>query len=211
MEPAPEPPPVPLLSGFPMGYASNEAARRYLLEAESTTGFVAWKLSDSTTLISNTTETSIAASRSISFWPCASYTDTTPAGQIRYFDCHGNGLIHLDVSALTSLEYLDCSFNQLAELPLAGLTSIQGLDAESNLLTELDVRHIGALRVLYCAGNRLTRLDVSGLGGLQILDCSHNPLASVETEGCTALQVRPSTGNPVATPPPRKWPRSQDA
>jgi Leucine-rich repeat (LRR) protein len=197
MHPSPDIPTLPNLSGSPIGYASNGGVRRYLLEAESTTGFVAWKLADGTTLVSNTTETSIAASPSLSFWPCASYTDTTPAGQITFFACHGNLLAHLDVTALTGLEYLDCSFNRLVELPLAGLTELQCLDAESNLLASLDVRHLAALRVLYCASNRLIKLDLSGLANLQILDCSNNRIASLSLDGCTALQDAETGGNPA--------------
>jgi hypothetical protein len=130
MEPDPNPdiPILPSLSVSPIGYASNGGVRRYLLEAESTTGFVAWKLADGTTLVANTTEISIAASSSLSFWPCASYTDTTPGGQIKYFDSHGNALTHLDVTALAglaALQILDCSNNRIAALNLDGCTALQ--------------------------------------------------------------------------------------
>ena len=176
------------IPGTPIGYASNGGVRRYLLEAESTTGFVAFKIADGTTLISNATQISIAASHSISFWSCAGYEDTTPDGRIIDFDCHGNSLTHLDVTALTGLQYLDCSFNQLAELSIAGLSELQALDADNNLLTSLNVRNLSALRVLNCANNRLTRLNLSGLTALQILDCSGNLISSLKLDGCTALQ-----------------------
>ena len=188
MEPDQNTPNPPVLSNNPIGYLANGGLQRYLLEAESTTGFVAFKLADGTTLVSNAMQISIAASRSMSFWPCAGYKDTTPDGQIISFDCHGNALTHLEVRALSGLEYLDCSFNQLTELPLDGLADLQGLDADNNQLTSLDVRGLDALRVLNCANNRLRKLDLSGLDGLQILDCSNNDLVSLKLDGCTALQ-----------------------
>lgn len=121
--------------GQPIGFVSNGSSVRYSLEAESTTGFVAWKLADGTTLTSEASQVSLAVGDYVSFWACASYTDTTPAGRIVYFDCHGNGLVRVDVRALIGLQYLDCSFNQLTELPLDGLTELQALDADSNQLT----------------------------------------------------------------------------
>ena len=191
----------PVLSNYPIGYLSNGGAQRYLLEAESTTGFVAFKTADGTTLVSNAMQVSIIASRSISFWPCAGYEDTTPAGQIISFDCHGNALTHLEVRGLTGLEYLDCSFNHLNELLLDGLTELQGLDADNNQLTSLDVHGLDALRVLNCAGNRLKTLDLSGLDGLQVLDCSNNHLISLKLDGSTTLQDAKTTGNLLLSPP----------
>ncbi len=188
MEHDPQYPAQPIPLNYPIGYLSNGGVQRYLLEAESTTGFVALKTADGTTLVSNAMQVSIAASRSISFWPCAGYEDATPAGQIVSFDCHGNALAHLEVRGLMGLEYLDCSFNQLAELALDGLTNLQGLDADNNQLASLDVRGLNALRVLNCASNRLRKLDLSGLDTLQILDCSNNQLVSLRLDGCTALQ-----------------------
>jgi Leucine-rich repeat (LRR) protein len=193
-------PTPPVLSNYPIGYLSNGGVQRYLLEAESSTGFVAFKTADGTTLVSNAMQVSIAASRSISFWPCAAYKDTTPDGQIISFDCHGNALTHLEVRALAGLEYLDCSFNQLAELPLDGLTELQGLAADNNQLNSLDVRRLDALRVLNCAGNRLRKLDLSGLDSLQILDCSNNQLVALKLDGCTTIQDLRTIGNPVDAP-----------
>jgi hypothetical protein len=203
MQPNPNQSTPPILAGQPAGYLSNGGAQRYLLEAESTTGFVAFKTADGTTLVSSAMQVSIAASPAISFWPCAGYEDTTPSGRIIDFDCHGNSLTLLDVRALTSLEYLDCSYNQLGELVLDGLTELQGLDADNNQLTTLDVQRLSALRVLNCAGNRLTKLDLSGLDCLQILDCSGNQLVSLDLYRCTALQDSKTTGNPVGFPLPQ--------
>jgi hypothetical protein len=181
--------PVPLFHhGQPIGYVSNRGVGRYLLEAESTTGFVAWKIADGTILINGAMQASIAASAHVSFWSCASYTDPTPAGRIIYFDCHGNSLIRLDVRGLTGLEYLDCSFNNLAELPLDGLVELQALDADNNQLADFEVRHLKELRVLNCANNCLTRLDLSGLAVLQVLDCSGNPLSAPKLDGCRTLK-----------------------
>jgi hypothetical protein len=195
MQPRPNTPAPLILPGQPIGYASNDGASRYNLEAESTTGFVAWKIADGTTLISESIQTDIAESLYVSFWACAGYTDPTPDGRITYFDCHGNHLTGLDVRALADLEYLDCSFNQLAKLPLDGLNDLEALDADNNQLTRLEVRNLRALRVLNCAGNRLTTLDVSGLDLLQILDYSNNPIVSLKHDGCTALQDSKSNGN----------------
>jgi hypothetical protein len=195
MEQVPIPSPAAFSPGI--GCFSNDGAQRYLLEAESTTGFVAWKTADGTTLISEAMQVSLAASLSIRFWPCAGYEDTTPAGRILSFDCHGNALTYLDVRGLTGMQYLDASFNQLRELPLDDLTALEALDADNNQLTSLMVRRLQALRVLNCAHNRLRSLDVSGLAGLQIIDCSDNPILAFRHDGCTSLQDVKGTDNPI--------------
>lgn len=159
---------------FPVGRLSSEGKERYLLEADSTTGYVAWRLADGTTLISNAKQVSLGSSPLVSFWSCASYTDTMPAGQITCFDCHGNSLTRLDVRALTALRSLDCSFNKLTELPLDGLTELEVLDAESNRLKKLEVRSLNALRVLNCAANKLTELNLTGMNRLQVVECTGN-------------------------------------
>lgn len=182
-------------SGAAVGYLSNGGTQRYLLEAESTTGYVAWKLADGTTLTCNAMEASLVASPSIWFWSCAGHEDATPAGNIISFDCHGNALSHLDVRALTALEYLDCSFNNLTQLPLDGLTELQAIDADNNRLKSLEVRDLHALRELNCTQNQLQTLDLSGLAALEILDCSQNQLSSLILKGCTALRECKSDGN----------------
>src|SRR5581483_11832377 len=107
---------APVVPG--VGFLSNGGVDRYLLEAESTTGFTAWKMADDTILISGVMETSIKATPGLSFWSCAGASDETPAGQITSFDCHGCSLTFLDVRGLAGLEFLDCSFNQLEVLAL---------------------------------------------------------------------------------------------
>ena len=196
MEPAPDPIASRIVAGQPVGFIFNDGTQRYLLEAESSTGFVAWKMADGTILISEAMQVSLAASASVEFWPCAGYQDTTPDGFIISFDCHGCAVTQLDVRGLTGLEYLDCSFNALRELPLDGLTDLESLNANNNQLTGLYVRGLQALRVLNCAHNRLRRLDLSGLAGLQILDCSDNPILAFHHDGCTSLQDVKSPGNP---------------
>jgi Leucine-rich repeat (LRR) protein len=197
MDTSPDDPTPPAPLGAAIGCVSNAGAQRFLLEAESTTGYVAWRTADGTTLISNAQQVSIAATPYLIFWACAGYEDTTPDGRIVSFDCHDNALTRLDVQALTGLEYLDCSFNQLRDLALAGLLELQGLDADNNQLATLDVRGLPALRVLNCACNRLQTLDLSGLDLLAILDCSGNQLVSLCVQGCAALQDCKSTGNPL--------------
>jgi hypothetical protein len=171
-----------------VGFLSNGGKRRYLLEAESSTGFVAWKTADGTILVSAAMQDSIKATPFLTFWSCAGYRDTTPAGRITALDCHGNALTSLDVRGLSKLEYLDCSFSELKDLPLDGLTELEGLDADHNRLTTLAVRHLKSLRVLYCAVNRLKHLDLSGLSRLQILQCDGNPLKSVNLESCVSVE-----------------------
>jgi hypothetical protein len=196
MEHAPKNPSNPILQNNLIGYLSNGGVQRYLLEAESTTGFVAFKIADGTTLVNIAKQISIVACPSISFWSCAGYEDTTLDGQIIDFDCHGNSLTHLDITGLTGLRYLDCGYHKLTELPLDGLAELQSVDADNNQLTTLDVRHLTALRVLNCAGNRLTKLDLSGLEALQILDCSNNQLVTLKLDGCTAIQDLKTTKRP---------------
>lgn len=188
------------ISGAPIGYASNGGVRRYLIEAESTTGFVAFKTADQTTLVSNAEQVSIACTPALAFWACASYTDPTPSGHITSLDIHGNSLLRLDIKPLTALKYLDCSYNQLTELSVDGLTELQALEANNNRLDRLDVRSLKTLRVLNCANNRLTELNLSGLDALQILDCSGNPLARLNLDGCTAMQDV-KDGKPTAKRP----------
>ena len=188
MEPSIRNPWPTKFAGQAVGYLSNNGSQRHLLEAESTTGFVAWRTADGTTLVNAAPEVSLPPSPSIAFWSCAGYQDTTPAGCITFFDCHGNGITRLDVRALTGLEFLDCSFNRLRELLLDGLTELQALDADNNQLASLEVRGLHALRVLNCANNGLTKLDLSGLDLLQILDSSGNPIVSLNCDGCGALR-----------------------
>lgn len=195
MEPAPDPIASRIAAGQPVGYISNEGTQRYLLEAESTTGFTAWKMADGTILISEAMQVSLVASASIEFWPCAGYQDTTPDGRILSFDCHGIGVTQLDVRGLMGLEYLDCSFNAIRELPLDGLMGLESLNANYNQLTGLNVRGMRALRILNCAHNRLRSLDISGLAGLQILDCADNPILAFRHDGCTSLQDVKGAGN----------------
>jgi Leucine-rich repeat (LRR) protein len=195
MESIPSPtPPTAVRQGI--GIISNAGTQRYLLEAESTTGFVAWKIADGTILISEAMQVSLAASESIEFWPCVGYQDTSRAGRIMSFDCHGNAVTNLDVRGLTGLEYLDCCFNQLRELTLDGLTKLEALDVDNNQLANLNVRGLQALRVLNCAHNRLRNFDVSGLASLRILDCSDNPIQVFRHDGCTSLQDVKGERNP---------------
>ena len=196
MEPTPNNPVSPQSPPQPTGSLSNDGSQRYLLEAESTTGFVAFQLADGIILISGALQVSLKSSPFVRFWSCASYANPAPAGQIIDFDCHGNALTSLDVRALTGLEYLDASFNQLRSLCLDGLTELQAIDVDNNLLTSIDVRGLRHLRVLNCANNRLAALDVSGLDLLQILDCSNNLISSFHRRGCTALQDAETDGNP---------------
>ena len=173
------------LDSFPsdsaIGFASNGGTKRYLIEAESTTGFVAWRLDDGTILVNPAETVDLPASPSLAFWPCAGYQDTTPSGDIISLDCHANQLTRLDVRRLKALRFLDCCYNRLTELDLTGLTDLEVLDADNNQLTALDVRHLSALRILNCASNRLTQVDVSTLGQLQVCDASGNPLPSRKT------------------------------
>ena len=188
MESRPNTPAPYAIPGYPIGFLSNGDVERYLLEAESTTGFVAWKLADGTILVSESTAVSLKSSPSLMFWPCAAYRDTTPAGRIRRFYCHGNSLTHLDVRALSGLEYLDCSFNQLTALDLHGLIDLEALDVENNNLTNLEVRHLRNLRLLNCASNFLKNLDLSGMDTLEVLEKDNNPLHSIKIDGCTSLR-----------------------
>lgn len=171
-----------------VGFISNGGSQRYLLEAESTTGFTAWQLDDGTILVSEAKQVSLTRSNAVAFWSCAGYQDTMPAGKIISFDCHGNALTKLDVTRLTGLRLLDCSFNKLTKLPLSGLVELEALDADNNRLTRLDVRELRVLRVLNCANNRFKRLDVSKLGRLQILDCSGNQILAINVDDCPALK-----------------------
>jgi Leucine-rich repeat (LRR) protein len=170
------------------GCVANDGVERYLLEANSTTGYVAWKTAEGTILVSEAAQMSIRTGPSIEFWSCAGYQDTTPAGNITAFDCHGCGISRVDVTRLASLEYLDCSFNRLTKLKLAGLRELQVLDVEGNQLKALGVGDLQALRVLNCSANRLTKLDLSGLSALQVADCSNNPLKAVNRQGCMMLE-----------------------
>ena len=171
-----------------VGRVFSDSEERYLMEASSTTGFVAWRMADGTILVSESVEVSLRASTSVEFWACAGYQDTTPAGEITAFDCHGCGLTRVDVMALTALESLDCGFNRLTELNLAGLRCLQVLDVEGNRLASLGVGDLSSLRILNCANNRLTTLDLSSLTALQVVDCSINKLQMVRKEGCDSLR-----------------------
>jgi hypothetical protein len=159
-----------------IGYLSNGGTQRHLIEAESTTGFTAWKLTDGTVLICAAQEISIQPSPFITFWSCASQTDPTPAGEITLLDCHDNGLTVVDVRGLTTLKLLDCCHNRLTELDVSPLAGLEVLTVDHNQLTTLDVRNLKFLRVLNCSSNRIEQLDLAGLPNLQVSDTSKNPL-----------------------------------
>jgi hypothetical protein len=160
--------------GYAIGFASNGGTKRYLIEAESTTGFVAWRLDDGTILVNPAETVDLPASQSLAFWPCVGYQDTTPTGEILSLDCHANELAHLDIRRLKRLRFLDCCYNRLTELDLTGLVDLEVLDVDNNQLATLDVGHLNALRVLNCASNCLTRMDVSMLKHLEVFDASNN-------------------------------------
>lgn len=155
---------------------ANRGQDRYLLEVQSTTGYVAWQTAEGARLVSQAEQVSIARSRLVRFWPCAGFKDTSYAGQIISVDCHGNSLIMLDVSALTDLQYLDCSYNRLDDLDLCNNRQLQAINAEHNRLEELAVKHLSGLRLLNCSQNRLRELDLEGLKSLEVLDVQGNPL-----------------------------------
>ena len=164
--------PVPTGS---VGYLSNGGIQRYHVEADSSTGYVAWRLPDGTTLVSAAPAMFIQAVTAIAFWACAGMQDTTPVGSILSFDCHGNALSMLDVLALRDLEFLDCSYNALTHLPLSGLNNLQALDADYNCLSELDASSLAELRVVNCRGNPLKLLNLPVSHELEILDYSDSP------------------------------------
>ena len=188
MDTNPHSPTSPAFKAYPIGYASNGGRQRYLIEGNSTTGFIAWKLDDGTIIVSDAMEVSLPPSPSIAFWSCAGFEDATPTGEIIALDFHGNALTSLEVKALETLKSLHCCFNELASLNLTGLRNLEVLEVEQNLLTSLDVHDLESLRILNCAGNRLTKLDLSGLGALKILDYTNNPLVSLERSGCSSLR-----------------------
>lgn len=71
-------PHIPDPSGLPgqdIGFVSYGGLGRYNLVAESTIGFVAWKLPDGAVLGSEAAQVSLAASECIRFWACADYED----------------------------------------------------------------------------------------------------------------------------------------
>jgi putative transposase len=116
-------------NSFPLdcaiGFASNGGTKRYLIEAESTTGFVAWRLDDGTTLVNAAETVDLPASQSLAFWSCAGYQDTTPAGEIVSLDCHANELNHLNIRRLKGLRFMDCCFNRLTVPDPTDLTNAQ--------------------------------------------------------------------------------------
>jgi len=182
------------LDSFPpdstITFASNGGAKRYLIEAESTTGFVAWRLDDGTILVNPAETVDLPASPSLAFWPCAGYQDTTPSGDIISLDCHANQLARLDVRRLKALRFLDCCYNRLTELDLTGLADLEVLDADNNELAALDVHHLSALRILNCANNRLTSLNLIEMGWLQVLDCTGNPFLAQPIGWLKEIQKR---------------------
>lgn len=130
-----------------VGFLSNGGRSRYLLEAESTTGFVAWKIADGTILVSVAEQVSIRETPSLTFWSCRGYQDTSQAGSIRLLDCHSNDLTELDVRALTDLEYLDCCHNELRTLELKGLAKLRVLDTSHNPGLVVDASGLPSLQV----------------------------------------------------------------
>lgn len=174
-------------------------AERFLVEAASTTGFMAWRVDDGPILISNAQQVSLGGGHSVMFWSCAGYRDSMPMGVITSLDCHGNGLASLDVAGLTGLESLDCSFNRLGDLRLEGLGELQALNMEGNLLTTLAIGGLRSLRMLNCAGNQLRELDLSGLVALRRVDASNNRLQIIRMPSAGVLTDIRLDGNPDLT------------
>ena len=130
---------------------------------------------------------------------------------LRIFNCSGNSLTELDLTALTGLMTLICSECGLTELDLSANVDLQTVQCDRNSLTQLTLGEKTQLKSLDCNSNAgLTSVDLSGCTALQVfvglqcgltslstnglvaleeLYCQNNALTSLDVGGCTALRV----------------------
>ena len=155
-------------------------------------------LVDTTSIVMNLTDSSIASLKGIEKFPNLAYLnfwggniesiDLYEALNLVSLDCVGNNLtkIELPASSLSKLQYLKCSDNKLETLPdLSSYPSIVSIDCSNNLLTGLTLSN-DALVYLNCGNNELTYI-----GGLE--KCPNLEELYVWTNNLDGLDLRSNT------------------
>ena len=130
-------------------------------------------------------------------------TTMTIYGDLKKFDCGGNGakIIALDPSHNTQLTNLDCYTNDLATLDVSQNTQLIYLNCSSDKLNSLDVSNCTQLTDLYCSSNNLRSLDVSKNTKLRKLICLGNLFTTPALDAIyCALPDRTGTTNGVIQP-----------
>lgn len=114
-------------------------------------------------------------------------TEIVLNGTVTYFNCEGNQLTTLDVSACTALTDLYCADNQLTNIDVRKNAALKKLSCATNQLTTLDISANKALTNLYCVENQLATLDVSANTELTYLNCEGNLLTTLDVSANTKL------------------------
>lgn len=108
-------------------------------------------------------------------------------GDVRQFDCSGNGakITGLDASYNTQLTLLNCGSDSIKSLDISRNTRLMNLRCYDNRLTLLDVSKNTELEWIYCYKNALTALDLRYNARLKWLFCYENalPLSISATTG----------------------------
>ncbi len=131
----------------------------------------------------------------------AGATTMTIYGNIREFDCSGNGdkITGLDASHNTALTKLYCKDNKIENLDVSQNTVLTKLYCKDNEIESLDVSQNTVLTELYCYNNQLTSLKLSGAAALTKLSCRNNQLTSLDVSQNTDLNYLNCYGNPFTT------------
>ena len=152
---------------------------------------------------SNTQDITVGTSWTGFTYYTADGTTMTVYGDLKYFDCLGNGenLTAIDVSNSPELEWLLCRKNRISSLDLSKNTKLTTLACEGNQLRNLDISKNTQLTNLYCFDNKLTALDVSKNTLLKELICHGNNFSTqVLDDIFCALPDRTGKDNGVVKP-----------
>ena len=118
-------------------------------------------------------------------------------GDVRQFDCSGNGakITSLDASYNTQLTLLNCGSDSIKSLDISRNTRLMNLRCYDNRLTLLDVSKNTELEWIYCYKNALTALDLRYNARLKWLFCYENALTSLDIGNNRELTELDCSGN----------------
>jgi hypothetical protein len=186
--------------GVGVGYFTNNAKLPLYITALSTsTGYWAYQVSDGAgPVASSTSNKTIPAFTSASFWSCKSATDPTPYGQITYLVVSDGApntsyqLTSIDVTGLTGLGTFTFSGHKnLKSIDVSKCIVLQKLSFwQTGITGPLDVSHNPALTFLTCSWGPapyITSLDLSNNPLLNHLDCSRHKIANLDLSHCPNL------------------------
>ena len=150
---------------------------------------------------SNTRDTTVGTDWTGIKYYTADGTTMTVYGDLKNFNCSGNGenITALDVLHSPELEMLISQGNRISSLDVSKNTLLTKLDCSDNNLSSLDISKNTQLDKLYCIGNKLSSLDISKNTQLTHINCSSNKLSSLGVSKNTKLKTLYCPGNNLST------------